>query len=101
MFERYLTENPDKIWRFLVYRRMFTPYEQEQKFRDDHEFTSNHYEFAKIKDVFKICDDYVIIFNILDSEDRDSHVCEKIYRLSEIRLSSWDYDNREDEEYGN
>ena len=100
MFEQYLTADPDKIWRFLVYKRMFTPYEQEQKFSDDDEFTSIHYEFAKIKNVFPVDNDFIIIFDILDSDDKESYGHEKIYRLSEIRLSSYEYDNREDEEYG-
>jgi hypothetical protein len=87
--------NIDTVFRFLVYRRMFTPYEEEHKFIDDTEFADTHYAFAKIVDMVPLGrDDWLLEMRILDEEGRD---CGRIeyWRLSEIRLCRFDIDNEE------
>lgn len=33
--ETFLLDTSDRIWSYCVYRRMFTPYEQDKKFSDE------------------------------------------------------------------
>lgn len=92
-----LCDNPaGTIYRFNVYRRMYTPYEEEHKFMDETEFTDSHYEFGRIKDMAPLNKtDYLIEMRICD-EDGEDFGRSEYYRLSEIRLSKFDCDNGEE-----
>lgn len=95
-FIKYIKSEPDKIWRFLIYRRMFTPYEQECKFMDDGEFIDDSFNIAKIKEIFSVGSDFIIVFDMVDSDSFEPYGCQEIYKLSEIRLSSYECDIEED-----
>lgn len=83
----------DKLFRFVVYRRIFTPYEQEQKFSDESQYEDTHFTFGYIKELINLENgDYLIGFNICDDDGSELGVIE-YYRLSEIRLSCFDVDN--------
>jgi len=86
----------DRIYRFTVYRRMFTPYEEEHKFMDETEFTGSHYAFGRVKDMTPLGNgDYLIEMRICDEDGADWGRSE-FYRLNEIRLSKFDCDNGEE-----
>ena len=100
-----LCGDPDTIYRFNVYRRMFTPYEEEHKYLDDTEYVDLHYTFATINDVAPLGNgDYLIEMRICDEDGEDMERSE-YYRLDEIRLSKFDCDNikenrdKEDDRY--
>lgn len=104
-FTEYIKSNPDQIYRFLIYRRMFTPYEMENKFIDDDEFIDSHYRFCKITNIFPVGDDFILELDLYSNDysydadgdcfeclSRDEHKMFK--RLSEIELEIFDFDNR-------
>ena len=83
----------DRLFRFVVYRRIFTPYEQEQKFSDESQYEDTHFTFGYIKELINLENgDYLIGFNICDDDGNELGVIE-YYRLSEIRLSCFESDN--------
>lgn len=83
----------DKLFRFVVYRRIFTPYEQEQKFSDESQYEDTHFTFGYIKELINLENgDYLIGFNICDDDGSGLGIIE-YYRLSEIRLSCFESDN--------
>lgn len=84
--ETWLLDESERIYRFLVYRRMFTPYEQQQAFIDDSQFESDYYSFGIIEEAMDLAvGDWLLgIREIIDGEFSDELV---YYRLSEIRLS--------------
>ena len=77
----------DRLFRFVVYRRFYTPYEQEQKFSDESFYEDTHFTFGYIKELINLENgDYLIGFELAD-DDGTSFDTVEYYRLSEIRLS--------------
>lgn len=81
----------DRIYRFLVYKRMFTPLEQSRQYIDQTEFEENTYRFGLIEEVVDLGNGHwmIGIREILDDE-----VCEFVnyFRLEDIRLAYFDGD---------
>ena len=50
----WLINKRDQVFAYQVYKRMFTPYEQEQKFTDESEFTDIHYQPARIVEAVEL-----------------------------------------------
>lgn len=89
--ETWLLDNEGKIFRYVIYRRMFTPYEQEQAFTDESHYEDYHFTLGFIEEAIDLGDgEWLLGFRkIIDGE-----VLEEIEycRLSEIRLSCFGYD---------
>lgn len=65
----------DRIFRMLEYKKIFTPYEQKQKFSDESEFKDTHYTFIKIVECFELPNGEVMIGyrEIIDWSDLDGY----------------------------
>lgn len=89
--ETWLLDNESKIFRYVIYRRLFTPYEQEQAFSDESQYEDNSYTFGLIEEAIDLGGgEWLLGFRKLC----DGEVCGEIEycKLSEIRLSCFDCD---------
>lgn len=93
----YVHDNDDKIYRFLVLKKIFTPYEQEHKFMDESIYEGgSHYNFCKLGEVIETTGDTLIELVIYTQEDEgvfEYAGYSEFYLLSDIRLSLHDSDN--------
>lgn len=102
-----LINKRDHVFAYQVYKRMFTPYEQEQKFTDESEFTDIHYQPARIVEAVELGGgDWLIGFHNLydDSDDIDGEIT--YYRLSDISLFTYGFlqekfDEEDDDDQAN
>lgn len=87
-FETFLIDNSDRIYRFWVYKRMFTPYEQEQKFSDESQYESDYCSYGIIREAIELPGGRILLgiepvfFELPDGTT--SHI--EYYFLDEIRL---------------
>jgi len=88
-FETWLHDNSDRIYRYWVYKKMFTPYEQDQKFIDESCFVDNKCEYGIIREAIELPDGDILIGFIDPHTREDSHAYGYInyYKLSEITLA--------------
>lgn len=89
--ETWWLDNHEHIHRFVVYKKLFTPYEQEHKFMDEGQFESISYRYGFIEEAVELGNgDWLLGFR----EIIDSEVCKYIcyYRLSDIQLSYFEQD---------
>lgn len=90
-FPAFLTAHKDDIFRYWVYRRMFTPYEQKECFQDESVFEDVYAEVGVVKECIPIGNgDFLIGFQAADDSDPyNVTVFDFIeyYKLSEIRLN--------------
>ena len=94
-FETWLLDWGDRTYRHLVYKKMFTPYEQQQAFSDESVYEDTYYQFCKIEEAIDLGNgDWLLGLRILN-EDLEPHSTVEYYKLSEIRLSRFD-DDQED-----
>lgn len=93
-FGEYLAALPhDTIFRLWEYKRMFTPYEQEEKFSDESEYKSIECIFVRIKDVITLPDgDLLLATARVGLDDYTEY-----YKLSNISLAKSDKDMEEEE----
>ena len=99
--ETWFLDNRNRIYRFVVYKKLFTPYEQDKKFVGESQFEDIHYRFCFIEEAVELGHGECLLGlrEIIDNE-----VCEYIhyYRLSDIQLSYFEQDqnmlsNKEEE----
>lgn len=83
-FETWIHDFGDRIYRYWVYKRMFTPYEQEQKFVDESRFEDVECSFGVIKEVIELPDGDILL--AFGSAAGDIDYVE-YYKLSEIHLA--------------
>lgn len=89
--QTWFCDNSDRIYRFVVYKKLFTPYEQEHKFMDESQFEDDHYRFGFIEEAIELgYGEWLLGFR----EIIDDEVCESIdyFKLSDIRLSYFEKD---------
>ena len=88
--ETWLSDNSDRIYRFVVYKKLFTPYEQEQKFSDESQFEDTHYRFGFIEEAIELGHGEWLLGlrEIIDGEVYDINY----FRLSDIQLSYFEQD---------
>ena len=89
--ETWSCDNSDRIYRFVVYKKLFTPYEQEHKFMDESQFEDTHYRFGFIEEVIELGNgEWLLGFR----EIIDGEVCGCInyFKLSDIQLSYFEQD---------
>ena len=81
-------EGRDRLFRLLVYRRIFTPYEQENKFMDESDYEEQgSYKFVFIKEVINLTNDILLGCQEVDIDMGQLFDTITYYKLSEIRLS--------------
>lgn len=101
--ETWLLDNDERIYRFLVYRRIYTPYEQEHSFSDESFYEDDTYNFGYIQEAIDLGNgDWLLGFRMIAADMVPAELLDTIeyYRLSEIRLSYFEYDqNIFEEEY--
>lgn len=101
-FETWLLDFGDRIYRYWVYKRMFTPYEIENKFKDESVYEDDVCEFGRIKEAIELPDgDILLGFEDPEIPQDASYYNLKYHRLSEISLACYPSDMEqflEDEE---
>ena len=89
--ETWLLDFDERIFRFVVYKKLFTPYEQDKKFMDESQFEDTHFRFAFIEEAVELGNgEWLLGFlEIIDGE-----ICNNIdyYKLSDIQLSYFEID---------
>ena len=91
----------ERVFRMWVFKKMFTPYEQDEKFSDESVYVDDVCKHVMIKELIELPDgDLLIGFQDADDADSDNLYLE-YYKLSEIRLDyrPEDKERLEDEEY--
>lgn len=90
--ETWLIDNDSRIYRFLVYRRMFTPKEQEEKYSDEIPFENDGiYQYGIIEEAVELGHGEWLL-GIREAYDDTLSQTVSYYRLSEIRLCYKDVD---------
>ena len=89
--ETWLLDNDGRIYRFLVYKKMFTPYEQERRFVDESQFEDVHFRFAFIEEAVDLGNgEWLIGFREIIDDDICGHI--DYNKLSDIQLSYFEVD---------
>lgn len=89
--ETWLLDFDERIFRFVVYKKLFTPYEQDKKFMDESQFEDTHFRFAFIEEAVELGHgEWLLGFR----EIIDGEICNNIdyYKLSDIQLSYYECD---------
>ena len=96
----WILENKDRIFRILHYKKVFTPYEQENAFMDESEYEDNgEYQFCFIREAVSIGgNDWLIGYQPIYLDDGEISGRIEYARLSDIRLSYKDIDMKKFEE---
>ena len=89
-FETWLMDNNHRIFRYWIYRRMFTPAEQDAKYSDESCFESTQCMLGLIEEAIELPDGDILL-GMRDPEDNGTGQME-FYKLSEIRLAVCDCD---------
>ena len=89
-FFSFLERNKDRLFRFWVYKRMFTPLEQEMMYTDQDVYEDYHANTGIIKEAIVLPDNdlllgfYIITDTTADEIDAQRQL--QYYKLSEIRM---------------
>ena len=82
-FAEYLKSlPPDTIFLLWEYKRMFTPYEQSEKFSDESLYVNTECEFVYIKDVITLPDGDLLL--AISPVDLNGYI--EYHKLSDISL---------------
>lgn len=95
----WINDNRDKVYRISEYKKMFTPYEVENKFMDEDVY-ENTYEDVSIVDAYEIPNDVLLKLLIIKDNDDEDDDFGNVYlykRLSDVRIMEYDYDNKKGE----
>ena len=93
-FAEYLQSlPPDTVFRLWEYKRMFTPYEQEEKFSDESLYVDGECKFVHIKDVITLPDGDLLL--AVSPESMPSYT--DYHKLSNISIAKADKDLEEEE----
>ena len=89
-------DNDDRIYRYWVYKRMFTPEEQEAKWSDQSYFEDEVCSHGRIEEAVELPDGDVLIgFRSPDDTGTYSEGCIEYHKLSEIALAYYPIDQEE------
>lgn len=99
--ETWWLDNKERIYRFVVYKKLFTPYEQEHKFMDESQFEDDHFRFGFIEEAIELGHgEWLLGFREVEDEVSKSI---SYFKLSDIQLSLYEGDQNmlrgDDEEY--
>ena len=105
--DTFIQDNAQKIFRYCKYKKVFTPYEQDNKFIDESIFEDGGYvNFGYIRQGIELPDGDVLLKiedteapDDLDEDDIENSAEDKfrkfVYiKLSDISLEEYDSDNR-------
>lgn len=84
---------PDTVFRLWQYKRMFTPYEQEQKFSDESQYVNVECDFVKILNTINLPDGDLLLATTYAYGD-GKYI--SYYKLSEISLGKSERDMEEE-----
>ena len=91
--QTWLLDYGDRIYRILEYRKpgQYTPYEVENKFRDESLYKDNYYKHVTIEEVIELPDKDLLIgfkevYQDEDTGEYDSVGIIEYLKLSEIKL---------------
>ena len=94
-FGEYLkTLPPNTVFRLWQYKRMFTPYEQDEKFMDESQYVNVECDYIRILDVINLPDGDLLLATTYAYGDGK---CINYYKLSEISLGKSEHDMEEEE----
>lgn len=96
-FETWALDNSDRLFSYQTYRKLFTPYEQENRFIGETQFEEGgYYSNGYIEELIDLGNgDWLIGFrDVIDDEVTQSI---SYRRLSEIQLSFHQHDEQEDD----
>lgn len=94
-FAEYLKSlPPDTIFRLWQYKRMFTPYEQDEKFMDESQYVNTMADKVRILDVIDLPDGDLLLATTYAYGD-GKYI--SYYKLSEISLGKNEKDMEEEE----
>jgi len=86
----FLRTNPNRIYRYWIYRHSYTPYEQKQCFTDQSRYEQDQAHFGVLRETIKLGDgDLLLGFaEFIDevSEIYESSAVLAYYRLSDIHM---------------
>ena len=88
-FDKFVEEHKDESFRYWVHKRMFTPYEQEQKFEDESTLENIECSFGYIVEAVELPNGDILLGL---SEDKDGRY-KSYYKLSDIDLALSSKDN--------
>lgn len=102
-FDQWVEFHRNDIFRMWEYKKMFTPYEQEQKFVDESIYVDSHCSFIIIKEVIHISSDKIMIgvhhiYDFTKSEIEEPNPHLSYYMLNEIKLDLYPDDSIEIED---
>ena len=88
----------ERVFRMWVFKKMFTPYEQDEKFLDESVYVDDTCKFVMIKELIELPDGDLLI-GFQDSDSDNLYL--EYYKLSEIRLDycQSDKERLEDEDF--
>jgi len=101
-FVDFIRKNSDRVFRYWVYKKLFTPYEQEKRFMDESQYEDDYANFGVVSELIPLPEnDFLLgiaqVFeNLADLEEDHAHI--DYYKLSEIRLA---YYPNEQEDFEN
>lgn len=93
-FSEYLKSLPENtVFQIWEYKRMFTPYEQEQKFSDESLYVNDECDYVRILDVITLPDGDLLLATTY-AYGEGSYI--SYHKLSEISLGKSDKDMEEE-----
>ena len=98
-FRQFIEQNPNRIYRYWVYRRMYTPYEQKQGFMDESFFEQSQALFGVIREVIPLTNGDLLLGIADITEDTSELTAENrqmaYHRLSDLHLMYMPLDAQE------
>ena len=98
-FRQFIEQNPNRIFRYWVYRRMYTPYEQKQGFMDESFFEQSQALFGVIREVIPLTNGDLLLGIADITEDTSELTAENrqmaYHRLSDLHLMYMPLDAQE------
>ena len=88
----------ERVFRMWIFKKMFTPYEQDEKFLDESVYVDDTCKFVMIKELIELPDGDLLI-GFQDTDNDNLYL--EYYKLSEIRLDycQSDKERLEDENF--
>lgn len=91
-FETWILDYGDRLYRYLVYKKVFTPYEQQHAFEDESVYENYHYTLCQIAEAIDLGNgDWMLGLRNVD-DDGKVYSMIHYYKLSEIRLAFFEND---------
>ena len=94
----WIKSEQGQVFRYLIYKKVYTPYELDSKFTDESEFENGgYYNYVYITNAIEIPGDIILELSELEQNYDDGSWNElgikHYFKLSEIKLSKCNNDN--------